>query len=387
MENFKLHLMFQKFISIPQYDLPRTKSRRYVLLFIRLIPWSILVVFDVFMIPNPSSYILDTQDINTYVILEDFTIAVMILDAIVARLGMILLVMFIFSKSQQHIQVIKHLMKFEKLPGRRSVVKSRRFTVELILVACNQYIFISLTYPFVASMHVYALSLLYITQTIFFDLMVIYMIHIIRHFSELLEKLPLRVSSPHGLTNLTQLVDEANNILRMFNQCFNAIIPLMILRNFFDGCHGLFITYSLIVSLNMTLSNICQGIGNIAWTLKNFSFIAYMSFSSFQLHVKIARTSRTVSRIQMTDDIAVQMSSLGLQRHLSDEAKGKQSLYFNAQRFLLGSFHQPTKVSAGGFFDLDNSVIYTVFSSVISYIVILVQFKQLEEEIGRQGSI
>lgn len=62
----------------------------------------------------------------------------------------------------------------------------------------------------------------------------------------------------------------------------------------------------------------------------------------------------------MTDEIVQKMQNSATHRHMNEEEKWKQGLYFNTQRFLLGTFHQPTKVSAGGFFDLDNSVIYTV---------------------------
>uniref|UniRef100_A0A1S4JNF3 Gustatory receptor n=1 Tax=Culex quinquefasciatus TaxID=7176 RepID=A0A1S4JNF3_CULQU len=50
-------------------------------------------------------------------------------------------------------------------------------------------------------------------------------------------------------------------------------------------------------------------------------------------------------------------------------------------KFLLKNLHQKKKFSAYGFFDIDNSVIYMIFSSIVTYLVILVQFKQLETEL------
>ncbi|XP_063706500.1 putative gustatory receptor 2a [Culicoides brevitarsis] len=49
------------------------------------------------------------------------------------------------------------------------------------------------------------------------------------------------------------------------------------------------------------------------------------------------------------------------------------------QNFLLKNLHEEKKFTACGFFVVDNSIIFTVFSSIITYLLILVQFKQLEE--------
>ncbi|XP_039444400.2 gustatory and pheromone receptor 39a-like [Culex pipiens pallens] len=54
-------------------------------------------------------------------------------------------------------------------------------------------------------------------------------------------------------------------------------------------------------------------------------------------------------------------------------------------KFLLKNLHQKKKFSAYGFFDIDNSVIYTVFSSIVTYLVILIQFKQLENDFTNQN--
>uniref|UniRef100_A0A1Y9G9D5 Gustatory receptor n=1 Tax=Anopheles albimanus TaxID=7167 RepID=A0A1Y9G9D5_ANOAL len=51
------------------------------------------------------------------------------------------------------------------------------------------------------------------------------------------------------------------------------------------------------------------------------------------------------------------------------------------QKFLLKNLHQKKKFSACGFFDIDNTVIYMVFSSIVTYLVILIQFKQLENDL------
>ncbi|XP_058815982.1 gustatory and pheromone receptor 39a-like isoform X2 [Topomyia yanbarensis] len=68
-------------------------------------------------------------------------------------------------------------------------------------------------------------------------------------------------------------------------------------------------------------------------------------------------------------------------RHFDDYTMKNTKVAKQINKFLLKNLHQKKKFSAYGFFDIDNSVIYTVFSSIITYLVILIQFKQLENDL------
>ncbi|XP_058450027.1 gustatory receptor 68a [Malaya genurostris] len=68
-------------------------------------------------------------------------------------------------------------------------------------------------------------------------------------------------------------------------------------------------------------------------------------------------------------------------RHFDDYTMKNTKVAKQINKFLLKNLHQKKKFSAYGFFDIDNSVIYTVFSSIITYLVILIQFKQLESDL------
>ncbi|XP_055633064.1 gustatory and pheromone receptor 39a [Toxorhynchites rutilus septentrionalis] len=68
-------------------------------------------------------------------------------------------------------------------------------------------------------------------------------------------------------------------------------------------------------------------------------------------------------------------------RHFDDYSMQNKKVAKQINKFLLKNLHQKKKFSAYGFFDIDNSVIYTVFSSIITYLVILIQFKQLENDL------
>uniref|UniRef100_A0A182S517 Gustatory receptor n=1 Tax=Anopheles funestus TaxID=62324 RepID=A0A182S517_ANOFN len=70
-------------------------------------------------------------------------------------------------------------------------------------------------------------------------------------------------------------------------------------------------------------------------------------------------------------------------RHFDDYRLQNTRAAKQIQKFLLKNLHQKKKFSACGFFDIDNTVIYMVFSSIVTYLVILIQFKQLENDLAQ----
>jgi len=48
-------------------------------------------------------------------------------------------------------------------------------------------------------------------------------------------------------------------------------------------------------------------------------------------------------------------------------------------KFLTKSIKQEVQFTAYGFFAIDNSTLFKIFSAVTTYLVILIQFKQLED--------
>ncbi|XP_011493370.2 putative gustatory receptor 28b [Aedes aegypti] len=83
----------------------------------------------------------------------------------------------------------------------------------------------------------------------------------------------------------------------------------------------------------------------------------------------------------MLDVISVQANEvvLCIRHYTNDDNDITDSQMVNQiNHFLLGNLHQKKNFSANGFFDINNRVIYMIFTSVVTYLVILVQFKQLE---------
>uniref|UniRef100_A0A182NBX1 Gustatory receptor n=1 Tax=Anopheles dirus TaxID=7168 RepID=A0A182NBX1_9DIPT len=85
-------------------------------------------------------------------------------------------------------------------------------------------------------------------------------------------------------------------------------------------------------------------------------------------------------------DVAVEETAL-CTRHFDDYRLQNTRAAKQIQKFLLKNLHQKKKFSACGFFDIDNTVIYMVFSSIVTYLVILIQFKQLETDLTQSEGV
>lgn len=55
------------------------------------------------------------------------------------------------------------------------------------------------------------------------------------------------------------------------------------------------------------------------------------------------------------------------------------SIFSQIQSFMIRSLHEEKKYYACGFFVVDNSIVFSVCSSIVTYLLILIQFKQLED--------
>uniref|UniRef100_A0A182P332 Gustatory receptor n=1 Tax=Anopheles epiroticus TaxID=199890 RepID=A0A182P332_9DIPT len=108
--------------------------------------------------------------------------------------------------------------------------------------------------------------------------------------------------------------------------------------------------------------------GYLDWILSQF----WQSMYSNILVLTVSSCERTWKKVEETALCT---------RHFDDYRLQNTRAAKQIQKFLLKNLHQKKKFSACGFFDIDNTVIYMVFSSIVTYLVILIQFKQLETDL------
>ncbi|EDW52563.1 gustatory and pheromone receptor 32a [Drosophila sechellia] len=149
-----------------------------------------------------------------------------------------------------------------------------------------------------------------------------------------------------------------NKLLRIYkgiNDCCNLILVSFLGYSFYTvttNCYNLFVQ---ITGKGMVSPNILQWC--FAWICLHVSLLALLSRSCGLTTTEANATSQILARVY---------------------AKSKE--YQNIiDKFLTKSIKQEVQFTAYGFFAIDNSTLFKIFSAVTTYLVILIQFKQLED--------
>ncbi|XP_017110343.1 gustatory and pheromone receptor 32a [Drosophila elegans] len=152
-----------------------------------------------------------------------------------------------------------------------------------------------------------------------------------------------------------------NKLLRIYkgiNDCCNLILVSFLGYSFYTvttNCYNLFVQ---ITAKGMVSPNILQWC--LAWLCLHVSLLALLSRSCGLTTREANATSQILSRVY---------------------AKCRE--YQNIiDKFLTKSIKQEVQFTAYGFFAIDNSTLFKIFSAVTTYLVILIQFKQLEDSKG-----
>ncbi|KAH8242022.1 hypothetical protein KR038_006000 [Drosophila bunnanda] len=149
-----------------------------------------------------------------------------------------------------------------------------------------------------------------------------------------------------------------NKLLRIYkgiNDCCNLILVSFLGYSFYTvttNCYNLFVQ---ITAKGMVSPNILQWC--FAWLCLHVSLLALLSRSCGLTTREANATSQILSRVY---------ASCREYQNIID-------------KFLTKSIKQEVQFTAYGFFAIDNSTLFKIFSAVTTYLVILIQFKQLED--------
>lgn len=287
LDNLKLHLSLQKLISIQSYSLPKNERCNKILtVVIRLIPLSFSFSLNIFYFLEILMRHKDNRANIELKTMDHFILFLSFVDIVFLSLGTLLIILFIISRNQRHIQVIESLKNFERIIGNeiRLAAKSRRYLIELLIVALHEYIYIIFSSYYLRDLEFFYKSCMFVSQIILLDITLIYLVHIIRYFWKLLEKYPQNLFYASDFTRYFVISQEAFAFMKLFNFSFQTAIALMILQIVLEIAHGFFIWVCMIFEVEMDPKIFILRIANCIWIVKYLSFILYISQNSSQLH-------------------------------------------------------------------------------------------------------
>ncbi|XP_037957569.1 gustatory and pheromone receptor 32a isoform X1 [Teleopsis dalmanni] len=148
-----------------------------------------------------------------------------------------------------------------------------------------------------------------------------------------------------------------NKLLRIYksiNECCSLILVGYMGYAFYTITTTAYNLFVQITTNNISM-NVLQWC--LAWLCLHISLLAILSKSCGQATREANTTSQILARVY-----------------------GKSKEYQNIiDKFLTKSIKQDVQFTAYGFFVIDNSTLFKIFSAVTTYLVILIQFKQLED--------
>uniref|UniRef100_A0A3F2ZD97 Gustatory receptor n=1 Tax=Lutzomyia longipalpis TaxID=7200 RepID=A0A3F2ZD97_LUTLO len=201
------------------------------------------------------------------------------------------------------------------------------------------------------------------------DLMHCYMIELIDFQKNCMEELyvKLKNSSCESYFSIIQLTDRSIKIVKSFNRIFSLLLSSNLHHHFFEISIS---TYFLIRRYFVTTQE-----GDIS--LKNIFDMMWIQrsiFLSFHLCLK------GHNFMHQAEQLICAVNDINIYHHEAEEIPEIfRSYHCSAQQFSMRSLHEKIKIMTEDFHRIDRTLIKRICASTATFILILIQFKQLED--------
>uniref|UniRef100_A0A3F2ZDA2 Gustatory receptor n=1 Tax=Lutzomyia longipalpis TaxID=7200 RepID=A0A3F2ZDA2_LUTLO len=287
------------------------------------------------------------------------------------RLGFIFLIIYSLISNRSHLKFIKSALQFENRTGNyiKPSLKNRKIKIIrnlLVFLTIVFYVIISiLSYPF----HSIDFDTKSILSHIFFgivliiDILTIYYCSCIfkefLNFTELLVKY-FNVSSH---SNYLDILMDLFRIIPLLNSALGGTVFVIISKQILMGCLSVYYNIWLFTSHPLTASETYILVCSAMWRSHYMISVALLYISGNKLTEKIEELLRK------QNNLSCWMEERNLEKYHK----------FNKEQFQLWRFHSETRLLATGSTEINNSGIFPIFSFIVTCLVIMIQFKQMED--------
>uniref|UniRef100_A0A3F2ZEJ9 Uncharacterized protein n=1 Tax=Phlebotomus papatasi TaxID=29031 RepID=A0A3F2ZEJ9_PHLPP len=355
----------QKFIIIPNYGLLSDWNPLQLKLVtsIRILPFVIFIGVDFFQVfVYKSSHTEGFSEFSriAYIVSEFDFIMMKIIMGIVAVSAII--------HNQRHIGMLHHVEDYQQkfiefMTKPKASVKflnNAKFILSIIqMVLMNTVVWVLEEAKYRTDSPLW--FFFYSFSIVIADTVSFYIASMARILGDILVKAGMKINT--GKISLNQKIlsfdKDSLNILTAFSATFGIMLFVTMTTHFISSCISTFFLIWLLSTRHKFDYKYCYVLACTIWVLRSFIFLLHIAaacdhFCSALFHYQVT-----------------------LNRCMSDE-QGTQIHYFNIHLFQLKKLHHDgdgVKISALGFFNINKS---SIFACVVSYNVILMQFRQLE---------
>uniref|UniRef100_A0A182IIU0 Gustatory receptor n=1 Tax=Anopheles arabiensis TaxID=7173 RepID=A0A182IIU0_ANOAR len=154
--------------------------------------------------------------------------------------------------------------------------------------------------------------------------------------------------------------------LRQIDQCFSMPLTMIVLLVLIEMVYLVFDIYA-VLALDRPVFMENLEIDYVQWALRQL----WQTIYGAVVLLTVTGCQRTCGELQQTAQLV---------RRLDDDRKRNSRVATQIHRFLLQNLNRKINFSVCGMFDIDYAMIHMVLSSIFTYLVILVQFDQLQPE-------
>uniref|UniRef100_A0A3F2ZEH7 Gustatory receptor n=1 Tax=Phlebotomus papatasi TaxID=29031 RepID=A0A3F2ZEH7_PHLPP len=359
-----LHLTIQKFILLPKYQLPEGKSRIPIfgLRILFLFGISLCAIYDLSLIHLVGPTYIDVGDVATIV---------GFMEILFSRTNIFCLVVYAIFDNHFHIELLKMTIHFEKklnnLTTKRTILKNDLKKYNDIILIFTWSVLCNIAFL------LYRLSMCLSTATITWYLRVMiqdflhnstifYIIDffdLITKYSSVLERNLCNPANWHNI-DIFNITYKLFQLIKKLEKTFNIIIFYYLMYHIFSTTFNFyFIMRRHIINVQMTVFRIFIIIFALIWFIRSIYFSFYLCFRCHKIHEKMEKLLQTLL-------------------HADFEIKSPK-IRSAIQQIYMNRLHDKRKITVLGFYSIDLSAFTQFASSFVTFVLIIIQFKQLED--------
>uniref|UniRef100_A0A3F2ZEJ1 Gustatory receptor n=1 Tax=Phlebotomus papatasi TaxID=29031 RepID=A0A3F2ZEJ1_PHLPP len=360
-----LHLTIQKFILLPKYQLPEGKCHIpvFCLRILFLFGISLCAVYDLSLIHLVSPTYIDVG--------SDVATVLAFMEIVLVRTNIFSIVVHGLFKSKYHMEFLEMTIKFE---DQLNNLTNRSINSKNVLNKCLKVLII-LMWSFLCNIFflLYRLAKCFSIRTVnwylrlmiqeflhnFIIFYIIDYIDLITNYSSILER---NLSNPANWQNMDMfnLTEKLFKLIKKLEKTFNILIFYYIMYHIFSAT---FIFYFIIrrhiVNVQLTLLRTFIIIFALIWFIRSIYFSFYLSFRCHKIHERMEKLLQTVL-------------------HADFETKSPK-IRSAIKQIYMNRLHDKRKITAWGFYNIDLTVLLQFTSSFVTFLLIIIQFKQYED--------
>uniref|UniRef100_A0A3F2ZD96 Gustatory receptor n=1 Tax=Lutzomyia longipalpis TaxID=7200 RepID=A0A3F2ZD96_LUTLO len=358
---------FQKYTTIPNYS-EKSHLKSYNI-FLRMLPFTFCIALLIFEFVDTKFFFYAqpfhlSRDISGVV---DFG---MKLFYFVNRLGLACMIVAGLKNNSYHLRLIKRIRAFEKKIGssplkkdlnhlnRANIESFANIFINITMVMTN-YIFKAIYIEFSAVL----LHLIFLVLAIASNTMILYFINFFRELVKMIAEILTKYKTSNHF-EFSSLTKEFFNIIPLVNSALGDIIFINIIQHVIMSALTLYCLIWLLLEGSYLEAHKVLIFTCILWLVQVFGVIILLCRVGNKLTKKI-------QELWEFQNIFC----------FSENEHQEKFLLFLKEQLLLWKFHTETRIIAAGSIEINNSGYFSVLSVITTYLIIIVQFKQMEDDL------